>query len=1052
MKNKVLLLLASSLLLVGSVEISIANKKEKLVDDITYSDPSIKELSKPDFTRGMKRNAGGDDDDEEEEVGPVNRIILTYVNDDKDCKNRAFYVWRSDVDGYEFSDVTAPEGTVTYSSEGDSMTLTLDLEHGADPAVKGESNLDELAASADKTSIMYIIKYKKKSASDLNWGGQSEDVQLSFVEFPPVDGVVKCWCTPAAGGGIGQFHTEAETKVEGVKLAKFSDWKTIDCSLSQLAYDVKWDLYAFDETYYKIKPKKRAAVKRNYLVASGSTKKSSFKISLKYNAHINVVYSLVSKNTDKQGNEAPLEKTIFVSFENLYGTKRFEQFYNYKGNDLGVTYSKGETTFKVWSPVAANVSLNVYDSDTSESFGGSDALQGWHMCYQPGGIWQITLKGNLDGKYYNYTVDTWNGSSTTMDPYATSSGRNGIRGFIYDKSKANPNNWDTLPLRWDGTTKFDIDTPQRLTIYEVHVQDFTGDESWISNNNIENGTYNAFVERGTKLTQNGKTVKTGFDHLQELGINAVQLMPVFDSDNDERKDQPTKYNWGYNPLNYNVVEGLYSSDPSDGYVRVKEFKNMVYQLSTIGVRTIMDVVYNHVSSPSASCFNKLMPRYFFRYDSKGELFDGSGCHNEFKSEATMARKYIVDSVCMWAREYKIKGFRFDLMALIDTNTMAKVKSELYKIDPDIYIYGEGWTAAGYNGGKDFETGEKTHGTFCTGDNGTVYAEKQLYEGQEAQKVDLGGFNDSGRNALRGGNDAGWGSSNHLPGWGFISKGDDASEADRDEIQKMIWGGRSIGGNPRQTINYASCHDNWTLRDQLYYTLGDGANAGNGYDVMHASEAAHAAIFASNGVAFMLGGEEILRTKDVNFVGNDSSEAFKKVLVNTYENMYGHYVSHNSYNSPIEVNSFKWGNKIETTFDYYRGGETYKVDTYGENITGKFAQMIKLHQEMPKYSFGDLYTSDDSNPKIDRVTTAGNDVDSKCWSGSYNGAIGIQLDEYFIYMGGRNYGTVTTSASGWTQKLQAGTAHWNSSEVQLGDSGFGKGFATLVLYRGFHVAP
>ena len=1065
-KQRLLLLLASAFMVSGCVEAQTVSQTEKLVDDITYSDPSVKDFSNPDFTRGLSRDGDGDDD---EPIGDIKKIVLTYVNDDKDCKNRAFYVWCDNVDGFEFSDATAP-GMVTYSTDGTQMSITIDFENAATLDPDEDTNLSKLAAilaledsRGGVDALKYIIKYKKKSESDLNWGGQSEDVVMDLHEFSPDgSGIVKCWCTPAAGGGIAQFHTEAETQVEGIKLAKFIDWKTIDCTMTKDAYDVDWELYAFDETYYKIKPKKRAAAKHNYLVATGNSKKTRFKLNLKYNAHINVVYSIVSKNKDKNGKVADLEKTIFISFENLYGTKRFEQFYNYSGNDLGVTYAKGESTFKVWSPVAANVTLNIYDKNMAEKV---DPVRSWHMSYQPGGVWTLTLKGNLDGKYYNYTVDNWNGSATTMDPYATSCGINGVRGFIYDKNSdlANPTNWDNLPLVWDQTTKFDIDTPQELTIYEVHVQDFTGDESW-GGPEEERGTYNGFVRRGTTVTKNGKTVKTGFDHLQELGINAVQLMPVFDSDNDERKDQPTppKYNWGYNPLNYNCVEGVYSSAPTElnpysGYTRVREFKNMIYQLSTIGVRTIMDVVYNHVSSPSASCFNKLMPRYYFRYDSKGELYDGSGCHNEFKSEATMARKYIVDSLVMWAKEYKIKGFRFDLMGLIDSLTMKKAKEELYKIDPDIYIYGEGWTAAGFHGGRDATSGEQTRGTMCTGDDpnntGNCVVYNELYEGPENQQIYLGGFNDSGRNALRGGNDGGWGSTNALPGYGFMQHGISDSNGDtRVELQRMIWGGRVIGANPKQTVNYASCHDNWTLRDQLYYTLGDGSNAGNGYDIMHASEAAHAAVFASNGVAFMLGGEEILRTKDTEFYADYQKEAekddFKKLLPNTYEKMYDHYISHNSYNSPIEVNSFKWENKIETVFDNKKGGTKTYVDTYSEGLTAKFAEMIKAHQEMNKYDFGELYGDDTHPVPISQKTRAGEDVGSLSWAGSSECSIGIQLDEYFIFLGGREFGTngPHSGCGSWTKILSAGVNKIEDNVVHLGGLDYGKGFACLVLKR------
>lgn len=1038
-KRNTINLLLSSFLLVASVGLIPSVVSDVFFDDMEYSDNTVADYAHPVYA--------SDDEEEEEEIGDVKNIVIHYVNDDNKCKERAFYIWGTGVDGKEYSLKGDPD-IVTYSDDGGMMTITMDL-----------INDDRFKPLYGNSSIWYIIKYQMISPSNLNWGGQSEDVELRYEEFPPVNEKVEAWCTPAAGGGIAQFLTEEETKVAGVKLAQFVDFKTIACSLTPGAGDVAWDLYAFDESYFKVKPKNRAAIKKDYLVRSGETSMSYFNIDLKYNAHLNVVYSIVSK---EKTSTTGLEKTIYVSYENLYGSDRFEALYNYSENDLGFSYSPKQTTFKVWSPVAANITLMVYDSDTAAAYDGNDSYKAWHMVYQKNGIWTLTLKGDLKGKYYNYQVDTWIGTSTTMDPYATGAGACGVRGLIYDKEDSNPENWDSLPVKWDGTSR-DIKTPQELSVYEVHVQDFTGDESWVSNQGNKNGTFNAFVEEGTTYTIGDKTVSTGFDHLKELGVSAVQLMPVFDSDNDEVKN--VKYNWGYNPLNYNCVEGYYSSNPHDGLARIKEYKNLVMKLAEADMRVIMDVVYNHVSSPSGSCFNKLMPRYFFRYAKEGdpdvekgwiapgELYDGSGCHNEFKSEATMARKYIVDSLCMWAEEYKIKGFRFDLMGLIDVETMRAAKKALFAIDPDIYIYGEGWTAGGFHGGWDAQNNKQSEGTFCVGGSGNqVYS--QLYDGPEANQIYIGGFNDKGRNAVRGGNDQGWGSETHYPGYGFISQGhNDASESNRIAVQKMIWGchgdaGEDIGANPKQTVNYASCHDNWTLRDQLYYCLGDGTHAGYGYDVMHASEAVHALIFASNGIAFMLGGEELLRTKDY---GDMSEEELVENYAGTYENMYGFNLSHNSYKSPLYVNSFKWGNKISVQF----GDEDTLIDTYTENLTGKFADMIKLHNEMPKYDYGQIYEGDDA---LIHKTSKGQPVENLSWAGhavvdtvpvDYQGCAGIQFDEYFIYVSGREFGYVNCgSLNSWTQKAKFGGVleyDTGNKTVNLGNPSYNNGYTFGIYY-------
>ena len=1059
-KNTLAFLL-SSLFLVScgkAASKAIVEKVHDEEDGLVFASNITKDYRQPDVR-------GGEDDDEDEQIGDVNKVILHYVNDDNACLTRAFYIWASGVDGTEYS--SREDGDIVkYEADGSMMTITIDFEDARFAEIK----------EAKPSSLMYIIKYQMISPSNLNWGGQSEDVELKFSEFPPVNGEVTVWCTPAAGGGIAQFKTEEETKVDGVKLANFTDFKTISCSLTPTAGTVEWDLYAFDETYFKVKSKNREAIKKNYLVKSGKTSQKDFTIPFKYNAHLNVVYSIVSKDVDSI---TGLTKTVFVSFEQLYFNQRFEEKYTYKPavNDLGATYTSEYTLFKVWSPVAANITLQVYDTDTTAAYDGSDKYKGYHMLYQPNGVWALKLLGDLKGKYYNYQVDTWNGNAISMDPYATSAGANGLRALIYDKNadEVKPTGWDALPVKWDQTAR-DIKSPQELSIYEVHVADFTGDTSWVSNENNARGTYNAFVEEGTTYTANdingtSRTVSTGFDHLKELGIKAVQLMPAFDSDNDEVKNK--KYNWGYNPQNYNVVEGVYSSNPHDGFARVKEYRNLVLKCAQNDMRVIMDVVYNHVSSVSSSPFHKLMPRYFFRYAQAGdedvtkgwigvgELYDGSGCHNEFRSEATMARKYIVDSIVTWARDYKIKGFRFDLMGLIDVETMRAVKRAVYEVDPDIYLYGEGWTSGGFHGKWDAENGRWSQGTFCCNGLGNqVYS--ALFNGNHAGNegydiaIDdtnscyLGGFNDLGRNSLKGGNDQGWGSETHLPGWGWISQGaGDASENNRKAIEQLVWGGHAngndtIGLNPKQTVNYASCHDNWTLRDQLYYTLGNGTYAGNGYDIMHASEAVHALIFTSNAAAFMLGGEEILRTKDVDVVPQALLDD-NTVPRDSYENMYGHLTSHNSYNSPLEVNSFKWGNKIVATFDYNKGGDTYKVDTYAEDMTAKFAAMINLHNVMPKYDIGQVHT-------YQETTSKGNHVDSLSWTGSVGGqgAFGIQFDEYFIYATGRSFGKVGAgSVPAWGSPLLqlGGDVVYEYGELRLGNEGYGNGFAFAIYYAG-----
>ncbi|MBQ0009411.1 MAG: hypothetical protein KBS97_03990 [Firmicutes bacterium] len=1035
--RKSFILLALSGTVLASVSASLfakspAQKAKDFTKDYNFSNELYADYAHPVFAA---------DEEDPEPAVVVNKVILNYVNEDGQCageKGRAFYVWGGSNKGYEYNEIDNPD-IVTASAN--LMTITIDF------------TKDPFKGYAGSQSIMYIIKFKHQG-SDLNWGGQSEDVEVRFDEFEPDgEGTVTVWCTPAAGGGIAQFKTEEETKVDGIKLGKFLDWRTIKCVMTNNSRIVDWNLYAFDETYYRVKAKQRSAIKRNYIVASGRSSLALFNIELKYDAHINLVYCIESHDTAGKAN---MLKTVYVSMEELYKTKEFQDYFSYNKNDptsaeryknLGVTYKNTETHFKVWSPVAANISVLIYDTDTTTPYGGDEKYRGFHLCYQPGGLWELTIKGDLKGKYYNYQVDTWIGTNVCMDPYATSAGANGIRGYIYDKTEANPENWNAIPTKWDGVTGYDISTPQQLTVYEVHMQDFTGDSSW--GGTEKPGTYNAFVEEGTTYTDGNVTVSTGFDHLKELGLNAVQLLPVFDHDNDEV--YKPEYNWGYNPLNYNVVEGVYSTDPHNGLTRVKEFKNMVLKLAQSGIRVIMDVVYNHVSSPTASCFNKLMPRYYFRYDEKGELYDGSGCHNEFRSEATMARKFIVDSVSMWAKEYKIKGFRFDLMELIDVETMKAIKKAMYEIDPDIVLYGEGWSM-GFNGGWDFENNKQSMGT------GTENVYHEAYDA--ANEVSLGGFNDRMRNALKGENNLyayEWSDAQqkyvkgtNIDGsfFAFISQGvhdaNEKGESRRLVIEKGIqgfasgWGGEDINcNNPRQTINYVSCHDNWTIRDQLYISLGSDGNPYSGNqaayaaDVKHGSLAIHGAIFASNGIAFMQGGEEILRTKDIDVVKD--KKIFDEIPKDSYELAYGHHLSHNSYNSPLEVNTFKWGNKISVTMDRVKGGDSDTVSTL--DMTAIFANLIKIHQTMHKYSAEEIASKVKGSWK-------GSDKDG----GENESCIGVQYDKYFIYLTGREYGYQGwVDFSSWTELHHSGTTAYDQSkqELYLGDFGYNKGLAIRV---------
>ena len=994
----------ASLALAIPIPIVIANAVSKssieVVDDpVEFEDPN--ELVTDMNTPYKAKEDSGD-------IVVPKKVILHYHNDDNGCLSRRFYTWVTGVDGVE----RKPDSTAEWTSTD--MAITLDF--------------TTLTDYADAVSLFFIIKVAG------TWAGQSEDTELKYEEFGHLtneDGVLEVWTIPGEGTSIEIYGSEEETKFPKIQTAKFTDFKTIHCVSTVDAEGKHWipkeyKLYAYDKNFLIGSESYQQSHKDFYLFKKGVPSSSEFDITFNYTAKINVQYVIESIFP---GYEDRTQRVI-VSYENLYENPRFEQYYTYSGDDLGVTYTPTATTFKVWSPISAMVYLNIYLDGTPRSLKGSDAGYVYKMGYVAGGVWQLTLTGNLAGRFYTFTAINSNGTVEAMDPYAKACGINGMRGYIYDKTvkaeddpvnAANPAGWDSVPAKWDGVSGYDISTPQDLSIYEIHIRDLTMDESW--NGNSQPGTFNAFCEAGTTISGGGKTATTGFDHIEELGVNAVQLVPVFDHDDDERPDK-MKFNWGYNPLNYNCVEGGYSSDPYNPLARIREYKNLIkaYSENDNHTRIIMDVVYNHVSSASASCFTKLMPKYYFRYTDKWEYYDGSGCANEVKTDATMMRKYIVDSLCWWATEYKIKGFRFDLMALIDTYTLKLAKEALYAIDPDIYIYGEGWTSGGYHGvTKDIPINDPEHGNTFTigsanaGDGhtpGLVYS--QLYE-TTASKGQVGGFNNAGRDGLKGGNDDGY-NQNPYPQWGFISKGNTGGTP--SDVANMLRGVNhwAPGANPRQTVAYASCHDNYTLWDQLRYCLAGShdsskhtpSGAPSIEDTVKASLTSHGAVFASNCAAFMQGGEELWRTKSYSYNLDDLNNRLMvggaEAIVRPYPD-YVHYstdpdviqatsevrmynnevITHNSYKSPDYVNSFKWDRKLSV--------DGYDC-SWAINIWPK---MIKEHAKMPKVDYPTNMSTETTAPyNVWSSTTYDGSSGIALWNGNSEGTHG-----YYVFIVNRN---------------------------------------------------
>lgn len=530
-----------------------------------------------------------------------------------------------------------------------------------------------------------------------------------------------------------------------------------------------------------------------------------------------------------------------VTLGGVFSCPAFHQEFHYSGRDLGVTYDKAETTFKVWTPTADGLQIVIYRTN-SEPKGQIIPMQ-----YGEKGVWWCRLRGDLEGYYYNFLVAHGEETVEVVDPYARATGVNGQRGQIVDLAKTNPPGFVGLP-------RLPLESPVDAVIYEVHIRDFSASaDSGIS----AQGQYLGVIEAGTK-TPSG--IRTGLDHLQELGITHVHLLPIFDFATVDEEDPASGYNWGYDPLNFNVPEGSYASDPFDGRVRIRELKEMIQGLHQAQIGVIMDVVYNHTFHSLASSFHRLVPGYYYRHHLDGSFSNGSGCGNELADERSMVRKFIVDSVTYWAKEYQLAGFRFDLMGLHHLETMQAVRRALDLISPQILIYGEGWAAAA----STLPEGDRALKENTVHIPGVASFCNDLRDGLKGHvfRTTEGGF---------------------VQGRGFeetvkfgIAGSVQHPQVDYSQIlySRGPW---AIG--PDQSVVYAEAHDNLTLWDKLLCTTAPEDER----ERLKMMKLAHAIILTSQGIPFLHAGQDFARTK-----GGDP----------------------NSYQSPDRVNQLVWERKGE----------------------------------------------------------------------------------------------------------------------------------------------
>lgn len=525
------------------------------------------------------------------------------------------------------------------------------------------------------------------------------------------------------------------------------------------------------------------------------------------------------------------------------------------GGELGAIYSPERTVFRVWAPLAEAAVLRLYESCTARTPYSRVKMENQH------GIWSADITGDLHGVYYTYDITAGGKTRETIDIYARAAGTNGVRGMVCDMRRTDPEGWEnSQPVKLEDYTD--------AVIYELHVRDLSSDES---GSFTLRGKFGAFCEKGVV---NSFHDRAGLDHIADMGVTHIHLLPSFDYQTVDESDPNAGFNWGYDPLNYNLPEGSYSTDPSRGEVRIREFKQLIQEAHRRNIGVIMDVVYNHTYSTADSPFTKTFADYYYRHEPDGTLSNGSACGNEFASERAMARKFICDSLCFWAEEYKLDGFRFDLMGLLDIETLNLCAERLRRINTSVILYGEGWT----------------------GGSSPLPEEQRAMKHNARMLPEFAMFSDDFRDGVKG-------SVFDEKDCGYVNGAPDENRA--RFISSMISGGIYRGDLPRplsetwadrpqQTVNYVEAHDNLTLYDKLKCSMPEATEP----EIIAADKMAAALVMLSQGIPFIQAGQELLRSKP-------SPD--------------GGYV-HDSYNSPDSVNGIKWDDVTihRNVMEYYRG--------------------------------------------------------------------------------------------------------------------------------------
>ncbi len=628
-------------------------------------------------------------------------------------------------------------------------------------------------------------------------------------------------------------------------------------------------------------------------------------------------------------NPASIAKTALIDdkgFISLFESEETQEL------EYGAIYTPEKTTFRVWAPFASSVAIKLYERGTGgEAVRTESAVKKGSGKW--GGVWECNISGDLNGMYYTYEINNYGTVDETIDPYAKAAGADGLRAMVVDLDSTDPDGWENDSYLYNlNPTNADVPI-----VWELVIKDFSASAN---SGMVNKGKYLAFTEKGTTVPGE-PSLKTGVDYLKDLGITYVHLNPTYDFSSVGEGDMSSlnsvdSFNWGYDPQNYNVPEGSYSSDPSRGEVRINEFKQMVKALHEAGIGVIMDVVYNHTFNTSGQAFHKTVPYYYHRTTNTGSFTDGSGCGNETASERSMVRKYIVDSVVYWAEEYHIDGFRFDLMGVHDVDTMKAIRAALDEVDSKkgkkLLMYGEPWSG---------DSGDYIPYSFTARKNATTSAiagtgkytknsssnklVKQLYFSSTKNMSALGdriaAFNGTGRDGVRGGS---W-DIDVRQGW------INGNTAEAGSVKGMLEGGCGTSGGGMKTSNgsqNAACvsvHDNFTLWDHLIGKA-SGKETPLYYDDpidwnVKQTQTASAVNMMSSGITVMIAGEEMARTK---------------------------FGNHNSYNSPVSLNALDWRRqkdfkavrdhykKVIAIRKAYKSMFSYEGSVNKSNCTGSFA--------------------------------------------------------------------------------------------------------------------